>query len=195
MLAMSAMSLAKPGLMPLAAGLEPDKMRKLKIIEFLPPCLQLRRRRHARHPNASDRQRQRFLATRDAINPLMARYGFPLVPYRVRPAWLAGAADPTRSTETFFKLLYRGRGKPFIFSGYVGLCLGFEKLKSLRWPSEVSVMPSTGVIFWGFDVHPGDTDRVVQRVEKLLKALPEPNPSRAIVFSVAPIRTMISMNN
>ena len=120
-----------------------------------------------------------FFATRDAINPLMARYGFPLVPYKGSASWLAGAADPTRSTETFFKLLYRGRGKPYLFGIRRDYASGF-KLKSLRWPSEFSVMPSTGVIFWGSDVHPGDTDRVVQRVEKLLKALPEPDPSHAI---------------
>ena len=54
-----------------------------------------------------------FLAVQDAINKLMAPYGFPLSPQKGSASWLAGAGYPGRSMETFFKLLYRGRGKPY----------------------------------------------------------------------------------
>jgi len=133
-------------------------------------------------PIANDRD---FLALRDAINPLMARYGFPLVPYKGSASWLAGAADPARSTETFFKLLYRGRGKPYVFGIRADYASGFEKLKALQWPIEFSVMPTTSVIFRGFETHPGETDRAARRVEKILKALPKPDPSRAIPLNGA----------
>ena len=72
-----------------------------------------------------------FLTIRDAINPLLARHGFPLVSYKGSASWRAGATDPNRSTETYFKLIYRGRGKPFIFGIRKDFASEIEKLRKL----------------------------------------------------------------
>ena len=70
-----------------------------------------------------------FLTIRDAINPLLARHGFPLLSYKGSASWRAGATDPNRSTETYFKLIYRGRGKPFIFGIRKDFASEIEKLR------------------------------------------------------------------
>lgn len=124
-----------------------------------------------------------FLAVRDALNPLLARYGFPLVSYKGSASWLAGDTDPKRSTETYFKLLYRGRNKPYVFGIRKDFASSFEKLEALRWPVEFSVMPSTSVIFWGFDIPPGETELATRRVKKILETLPDPDPGLAIPLS------------
>ena len=121
-----------------------------------------------------------FLAVRDAINVLLARYGFPLVAYKGSASWRAGATDPSRSIETYFKLVYRGPGKPFIFGIRKDFASQNEKLGPLRWPLEFTVMPNTEVPFVGFEFRPDDADRATQRVEKILRALPEPDPRLAI---------------
>jgi hypothetical protein len=121
-----------------------------------------------------------FLTVRDGINRLLARYGFPLVPYKGSATWLGGSACPHRSLETLFKLLYRGRGKPFVFGIRADFIKENEKLKLVQWPIEFSVMPKTDVMFAGFNVEPGAAELATQRVEKILKTLPEPNPALAI---------------
>jgi len=121
-----------------------------------------------------------FLTILDAINPLLARYGFPLVSYKGSASWRAGTTDPTRSTETYFKLIYRGRGKPFIFGIRKDFASEIGKLRSLRWPLEFSVMPNTEVPFVGFEFPPDEADLATQRVVKILRALPEPDPRLAI---------------
>jgi len=123
-----------------------------------------------------------FFAVRDAINRVLARYGFPLVQYKGSTSWLAGAADPSRSTETCFKLLYRGRKKSYIFGIRKDFAFGFEKLKDLPWPmgEDFAVMPATTVAFCGFEIDPGGGELAAQRVEKILRALPEPDPDVAI---------------
>ena len=121
-----------------------------------------------------------FLAIQDTINRLMAKYGFPLVFYKGSGSWLAGAGQQGRSMETFFKLLYRGRGKPYVFGIRRDFAESVEKLKTLQWPMEFVVMPATEVPFLGFNIPAGGADLAKQRVDKILKALPEPNPSLAI---------------
>ena len=94
---------------------------------------------------------QDFLSVRDAINPLMARYGFPLVNYKGSTSWLAGVAYTDHSTETYFKLLMIEAAVSLMFSGFT--CRFPErksrKLKVLRWPVEFAVMPTVDVIFRG----------------------------------------------
>ncbi len=121
-----------------------------------------------------------FLTILDAINPLLARHGYPLVSYKGSASWRAGATDPNRSTETYFKLIYRGRGKPFIFGIRKDFASEIEKLRSLRWPLVFSVMPNTEVPFVGFEFPPDEAELAMRRVEKILKALPEPDPRLAI---------------
>jgi len=121
-----------------------------------------------------------FLKVQEAINRLMARYGFPLVTHKGSASWLAGAVYPSRSTETYFKLLYRGRGVSYVFGIRREFAHSIDKLKALQWPIEFTVMPATEVPFVGFTVAPGGADVARQRVEKILKTLPEPDPSFAI---------------
>jgi hypothetical protein len=121
-----------------------------------------------------------FLQIQEAINRLLARYGFPLVTHKGSASWLAGAAYSRRSTETFFKLLYRGRGVPYVFGIRRDFAHSIDKLKALQWPLEFAVMPATEVPFVGFTVPPGGADVTRQRIEKILKTLPEPDPSLAL---------------
>jgi hypothetical protein len=121
-----------------------------------------------------------FLAIQETVNRLMAPHGFPLVPYKGSATWLAGAGYPSRATETYFKLLYRGKGKPYVFGIRRGFAVSIEKLKSIQWPMDFVVMPATDVPFVGFNVPVGGVDVARQRVEKILSTLPEPNPALAI---------------
>jgi hypothetical protein len=121
-----------------------------------------------------------FLAIQDAVNRLMAPYGFPLVPYKGSASWLAGAGYPSRATETYFKLLYRGKGKPYVVGIRRDFAESIEKLKSIQWPMDFVVMPATDVPFVGFNVPVGGVDVARQRVAKILGTLPEPDPAVAI---------------
>ncbi|MGA2031876.1 MAG: hypothetical protein ABSG68_06450 [Thermoguttaceae bacterium] len=123
-----------------------------------------------------------FLAIRDVINRLMAGYGFPLVSYKGSASWLAGAGYPSRSMETYFKLLYRGHSNPYVFGIRRDFAESIEKLKAIQWPTEFVVMPATDVPFVGFKIQTGGVDLAKQRVEKILKTLPEPNPAIAIAL-------------
>ena len=123
-----------------------------------------------------------FLTIQNAINRLMVAYGFPLVSHKGSASWLAGAGYPGRSTETYFKLLYRGIGNPYVFGIRKELAETIDKLKAIQWPMEFAVMPKTGVEFVGFKVQAGGVDLVQQRVEKILKTLPEPNAAWAIAL-------------
>ncbi len=121
-----------------------------------------------------------FFTVRDALNPLLARHGFPLVQYKGSASWLAGTSEPGRAAETYFKLTYHGPNRPYLFAIRKDFASQFKKLHDLKWPVEFSVMPSTDILFLGFEVRSNEVEVAVQRVEKLLKALPEPTPEVAI---------------
>jgi hypothetical protein len=121
-----------------------------------------------------------FLATQDSINRLMARFGFPLVRYKGSASWLAGAGYPSRAKETFFKLLFLGKGKPYVFGIRRDFAENIEKLRGIKWPIEFVVMPKTEVAFAGFNIPLGGVEVARQRVEKILGTLSEPASSLAI---------------
>ena len=121
-----------------------------------------------------------FLVVQDRINRLMAKYGFPLVQYKGSGSWLAGAGYPTRAMETYFKLLYRGREKAYVFGIRKDFEESVEKLKALQWPMEFVVMPATDVPFVGFNIPAGNAEVAEQRVTKILGTLPEPDPALVI---------------
>lgn len=123
---------------------------------------------------------QDFLSMQDSINGLMAAHGFPLVQHKGSATWLAGAGYPGHEGETYFKLLYQGKGRPYAFGIRRDFATTIEKLQALRWPLEFAVMPATDVGFLGFQIPPGNVELGRQRVEKILGALPEPNPALAI---------------
>ncbi len=129
-------------------------------------------------PFNNDRQ---FLEVQDQLNPLLARYGFPMVPYRGSVSWLAGPGGSERSTETFFKFLYRGRSKPYVFGIRKDFASDIGKLNDVRWPiDEFAVMPAVTVAFCGFEIQPGFGALAAERLAKILKALPDPDPELAI---------------
>jgi hypothetical protein len=121
-----------------------------------------------------------FLAIQDAINRLLARFGFPLVRLKGSASWLAGAGRPSQSKEVFFKLLYLGRGKGYVFGIRRDFAASIEKLREIRWPISFVVMPKTEVAFVGFNVPAEGMEVAKQRVEKILSTLPEPDSSLAI---------------
>ncbi len=77
-------------------------------------------------------------------------------------------------------MTYHGPNRAYLFAIRKDFAHQFDKLRALKWPVEFSVMPSVDVLFLGFEVHPGEVEVAVQRVEKLLKVLPEPAPEAAI---------------
>lgn len=82
--------------------------------------------------------------------------------------------------ETFFKVLYAGHGKPYVFGIRRDFAESVPKLKTIQWPMEFVVMPATDVPFVGFNIAVGSADVATQRLEKILAALPEPDLSLAI---------------
>jgi hypothetical protein len=129
------------------------------------------------HPIDNDAD---FLAIQDAINRPMARFGFPLVRLKGSAIWLAGAGRPSQAREVFFKLLYLGRGKGYVFGIRRDFAASIEKLKGLRWPIPFVVLPKTEVAFEGFNIPVGGVEVARQRVEKILGTLPKPDSSLAI---------------
>jgi hypothetical protein len=121
-----------------------------------------------------------FLAVQDAVNRPLARFGFPLVRYKGSASWLAGVGHPSRTRETFFKLLYLGKGRFYVFGLRRDFAESVGKLKGVSWPIEFAVMPKTEVAFVGFKCPVGGVEVARQRLEKILSALPEPAPSLAI---------------
>jgi hypothetical protein len=121
-----------------------------------------------------------FLSMQEVFNRLMATHGFPLVQHKGSATWLAGAAYPGHEGETYFKLLYQGKGRPYVFGIRRVFAETIEKLQALRWPLEFVVMPATDVGFFGFQILAGSAELGRQRVEKILGTLPEPDPALAI---------------
>jgi len=121
-----------------------------------------------------------FLSLAGRLNEKLARFGFPMVRYKGSISWLGGQFDPNRSTETFFKLLYRGLDRDFIFGGRLDFFAGYPKLSAIEWPTEFCVMPSVQVKFGGFEVATNDMGKANERLEKILALLPEPDPGIAI---------------
>jgi hypothetical protein len=121
-----------------------------------------------------------FLAVRDSVNRLLAPFGFPMVARKGSISWLAGVGHPSRAMETFFKLLYVGRGKPYVLGIRRDFAESIPKLKAVQWLMEFVVMPATDVPFVGFNIAVGSADVATQRLEKILGTLPEPDSSLAI---------------
>jgi hypothetical protein len=123
-----------------------------------------------------------FLSAQEGINCLMATHGFRLVQHKGSATWLAGAGHPGHEGETYFKLLYQGKGRPYVFGIRREFAQTVEKLQALRWPLEFVVMPATEVGFLGFQIPAGNEELGRQRVEKILGTLPEPDPALAILL-------------
>lgn len=121
-----------------------------------------------------------FLSMQENINRLMAAYGFRLVQHKGSATWLAGVGYPGHEGETYFKLLYQGKGRPYAFGIRREFAKTVQKLQALRWPLEFVVMPATAVGFLGFQIPAGNVELGRQRVEKVLGSLPEPDPALAI---------------
>lgn len=121
-----------------------------------------------------------FLAAQDTVNRLLAPFGFPMVARKGSASWLAGAGHRSRAMETFFKLLYGGPGKPYVFGIRRDFAESVPKLKAVQWPQEFVVMPATDVPFVGFNITVGRVDVATQRLEKILGTLPEPDSYLAI---------------
>jgi hypothetical protein len=120
-----------------------------------------------------------FLAARDSVNRLLAPFGFPMVVRKGSASWLAGAGHPGRAMETFFKLLYVGRGQPYVFGIRRDFAESIPKLKAIKWLIEFVVKPATNVPFVGFNIV-GSADVATQRLEKILGTLPKPDSTLAI---------------
>jgi hypothetical protein len=117
-----------------------------------------------------------------AVNRLMARYGFPLVRHQGSASWLAGPQSPRNRGKVYFKLLFQGFGTPAVFGVRREFAQSVPRLAALQWPLDFTVMPATDVFFVGFKVPPGNHELVRQRVERILGALPEPDPAFGILL-------------
>jgi hypothetical protein len=85
------------------------------------------------------------------------------------------------ATETFFKLLYVGRGKPYVFGIRRDFAESIPKPKTVQWLMEFVAMPATDVLFVGFSIAVGSADVATQRLENILGTFPEPDSSLAIL--------------
>ena len=128
-------------------------------------------------PIAAD---QEFLDLASQVNESLARYGFCRLLYKGSVSWTAGKFDLQRTTETFYKLLYRGKHRTFLFGGRLDFYSSIPKLSEIVWPEVFSVMPSVSVHFGGFEVSREEFPTAIQRIAKILSCLPEPQPSQAV---------------
>lgn len=110
------------------------------------------------------------------INQLMARWGFRLKMHKGSASWL-GLPNTQWVNETIWKLAYYGRNN-MAFGGREEFLAESEKLASIQWPLKFGVPPHSQVAFVGFRIT--DEKSAVERVERLLRALGEPDPINEI---------------
>lgn len=114
-----------------------------------------------------------FAATRDKVNPLMAKRGHPMIEETGSVSWQYGAGypKPTRR-KTLFKLLNLPSGA-IVFAIREDFLATVPDLAGLPWPHHFAVKPHRQVGFKGFEIKRDDQDSGVKRVERIIKALPK----------------------
>ena len=118
------------------------------------------------------------------INKTMAIFGFPLVEQKGSATWIAGNREPEKKREARFKLLFCGANEPLIFGIRLDYAERHDGLGELPWPRRFGVMPQIRVAFVGFSIPLTDPEKrnAIKRVEKILRALGEPDPKWAIAL-------------
>jgi hypothetical protein len=114
------------------------------------------------------------------INLLMARWGFRLKMHKGSASWL-GWPNTEWVNETIWKLAYYGQNN-MAFGGREEFLATKEKLANIEWPLVFGVPPHAHVIFVGFRI--GESQSAVERIERILKALGEPDPAQEIRLEI-----------
>lgn len=118
-----------------------------------------------------------FAAIRDKLNPLMAKRGHPLIEETGSASWQYGAGYQ-RSTrrKTLFKLLNLSSGA-ILFAIREEFLDTVPNLAGLPWPHHFAVKPHREVRFKGFEIRRDNQDSGINRVERVIRALPMLDPS------------------